>query len=209
MNLPEPAPTNPLADDLIEGRAFRDLDFRGSEISEKVFRDCTFTNVIFAEARLRECRFEDCVVGLSDWTMTKVYGTAMRGVKFEGSKLMGIDWSDGHRSLDATFKECVLDYCSFVQIDLRKSVFKDCRMLEVNFTEANLTEADFSGSNLDRCQFHQTNLSRANLAGATNVRLNPTENKVKGATISLDAAIGVVTAMGIHVSGFGAAPKRR
>jgi len=46
-------------------------------------------------------------------------------------KLMGIDWSDGHRSLDASFKECVLDYCSFVRIDLRKCAFKDCRMLEV------------------------------------------------------------------------------
>jgi uncharacterized protein YjbI with pentapeptide repeats len=209
MVLPQAPLTVPFADDLIEGKVFRDLDFRSGEISERVFRDCTFTNVIFAEARLRECRFEDCVVGLSDWTMAKVYGTAMRGVKFEGSKLMGIDWSDGHRSLDASFRECVLDYCSFVQIDMRKSVFTDCRMLEVNFTEANLAEADFSDSNLDRCQFHQTNLSRANLAGATNVRLNPTENKVKGAIISLDAAIGVVTAMGIHVAGFGAAPKRR
>jgi uncharacterized protein YjbI with pentapeptide repeats len=209
MVSPQTPLIDPFADELIEGKVFRDLDFRGREMSEKVFRDCTFTNVIFAEARLRECRFEDCVVSLSDWTMAKVYGTAMRGVKFEGSKLMGIDWSDGHRSLDASFKECVLDYCSFVQIDLRKSVFKDCRMLEVNFTEANLTEADFSGSNLDRCQFHQTNLSRANLAGATNVRLNPAENKVKGATISLDAAIGVVTSMGIQVSGFGCAPKRR
>jgi fluoroquinolone resistance protein len=196
-------------DDLIEGKVIRDLDFRGGEISEKVFRDCTFTNVIFAEVRLRECRFEDCVVSLSDWTMAKVFGTGMRSVKFEGSKLMGIDWSDGHRSLDASFKECVLDYCSFVRIDLRKSVFKDCRMIEVNFSEANLTETDFSGSNLDRSQFHQTNLSRANLAGATNVRLNPTENKVKGATLSLDAAISIVTTMGMHVSGFGTAPKRR
>jgi uncharacterized protein YjbI with pentapeptide repeats len=192
----------------MEGKVYCDLDFRGAELSEKVFRDCTFTNVIFAEARLRECRFEDCVVCLSDWTMAKVYGTALRGVKFEGSKLMGIDWSDGHRSLDASFKECVLDYCSFVQIDLRKLVFKDCRMLEVNFTEANLTETDFSGSNLDRCHFHQTNLSHANLAGATNVRLNPAENKVKGATISLDAAIGIVTSIGMHVAGFGAAPRR-
>jgi len=209
MVSPQTQPIDSFADDLIEGKVFLDLDFRGGEIFEKVFRDCTFTNVIFAEARLRECRFEDCVVGLSDWTMAKVYGTAMRGVKFEGSKLMGIDWSDGHRSLDATFKECVLDYCSFVQIDLRKSAFKDCRMLEVNFTEANLSESDFSGSNLDRCHFHKTNLSRANLGGATNVRLNPTENKMKGATISLDAAIGVVTTMGMHVSGFGAAPKRR
>ena len=60
-------------------------------------------------------------------------------------KLMGIDWSDGHRSLDASFKECVLDYCSFVRIDLRKCAFKDCRMLEVNFSEANLTEDNFSG----------------------------------------------------------------
>jgi hypothetical protein len=47
------------------------------------------------------------------------------------------------------------------------------------------------------------------LAGATNVRLNPTENRVKGSIISLDAAIGVVATKGMHVSGFGAAPKRR
>jgi len=28
---------------------------------------------------LRDCRFEDCIVRLSDWTMAKVYGTALRG----------------------------------------------------------------------------------------------------------------------------------
>jgi uncharacterized protein YjbI with pentapeptide repeats len=72
-----------------------------------------------------------------------------------------------------------------------------------------LTESDFTGSNLDRRQFRQTNLSRANLDRATNVLLNPAENKVKGATISLDADIGVVTVMGMQVSGVGAAPKRR
>jgi fluoroquinolone resistance protein len=209
MISPETAPASPFADDLIEGKVFRDLDFRGGEISDKIFRECTFTNVTFAEARLRECRLEDCAVLLSDWTMAKVYGTAMRGVKFAGCKLMGIDWSDGHRSLDASFKECVLDYSSFARIDLRKSVFTDCRMLEVNFSEANLTEADFSGSNLDRSRFQKTNLSRANLAGATNLVLNPAENKVKGAVIALDAAVGIVAAMGMTVYGFGEGSKRR
>ena len=209
MNAPKTPPTDPFADDLAEGKIFRDLDLRGGEISERVFRECTFSNVTFAEARLRECRFEDCIVRLSDWTMAKVYGTAMRGVKFEGSKLMGIDWSDGHRSLDASFKECLLYYSSFARVDLRKCTFKDCRMLEVNFSEANLTESGFSGSNLDRSRFQQTNLSRANLAGASNLLFTPTENKVKGAVISLDAAVGIVAAMGMTVSGFGDAPKRR
>lgn len=199
----------PFADDTIEGETFRGVDMRGADISEKIFRDCTFHNVVFAEARLRECRFEDCAVEASDWTMAKVYGTALRGVKFRGCKLMGIDWSDGHRSIDASFEECVLDYCSFVKIDARKVTFKDCRLLEVNFTEANLTEADFSGSNLDRCQFHQTHLVRANLSNATNLRLDPTQNKVKGATISLDAAVGIVMTMGMHVAGFGGGTKRR
>jgi hypothetical protein len=32
---------------------------------------------------------------------------------------------------------------------------------------------------------------------------------LKGAIISLDAAVGIVTTMGMHVSGFAAAPKRR
>jgi hypothetical protein len=103
------APADPFADDLSEGKVFLDLDFRGGEISDKIFRECTFTNVTFAEARLRECRFEDCVVRLSDWTMAKVYGTAMRGVKFEGSKLMaqgmpqpGCELMDPFRSTPCT-----------------------------------------------------------------------------------------------------------
>ena len=208
MNSPNTPPADPFADDLAEGKVFRDIDLRGGQISDRVFRECTFSNVTLAEVRLRDCRFEDCIVRLSDWTMAKVYGTALRGVKFEGSKLMGIDWSDGHRSLDASFKECVLDYCSFARIDLRKCTFKDCRMLEVNFSEANLTESDFSGSSLDRSRFQRTNLSRANLTGASNLLFNPTDNKVKGAVISLDAAVGIVAAMGMTVSGFGDAPKR-
>jgi hypothetical protein len=67
MISPENPPADPFDDDLSEGKVFRDLDFRGGEISDKIFRECTFTNVTFAEARLRECRFEDCVVRLSDW----------------------------------------------------------------------------------------------------------------------------------------------
>jgi uncharacterized protein YjbI with pentapeptide repeats len=208
MIQPQP-PSDPFADELTENQVLSDLDLRGRELSNKIFRECRFCNVTFAEARLRECRFEDCLVRLSDWTMAKVYGTAMRGVKFEGCKLMGIDWSDGHRALDASFKECVLDYCSFVRIDLRKGAFKDCRMLEVNFAEANLSEADFSGSNLDRGRFQRTNLTRANLAGATNFLINPSENKTKGAIISLAAAVSIVAAMGMTVFGFGDTPKRR
>ena len=205
--LPPQTPSDPFADELIEDKVLCDLDLRGRDLSNRIFRECRFSNITFAEARLRDCRFEDCLVRLSDWTMAKVYGTAMRGVKFEGCKLMGMDWSDGHRALDASFKECVLDYCSFVRIDLRKAAFKDCRMLEVNFAEANLSEADFSGSNLDRSRFQRTNLTRANLAGATNFLINPSENKTKGAIISLEAAVSIVSAMGMTVSGFGDAPQ--
>jgi uncharacterized protein YjbI with pentapeptide repeats len=109
MISPENPPADPFDDDLSEGKVFHDLDFHGGEISDKIFRECTFTNVTFAEARLRECRFEDCVVRLSDWTMAKVYGTAMRGVKFEGSKLMaqgmpqpGCELMDPFRSTPCT-----------------------------------------------------------------------------------------------------------
>ncbi len=55
----------------------------------------------------------------------------------------------------------------------------------------------------------ELNLSCANLVGATNSLVNPAESKVKGAPISLDAAVGVVAAMGMIASGFGDAPKLR
>jgi len=71
-------------------------------------------------------------------------------------------------------------------------------MLEVNFSEANLTESDFSGSSLDRSRFQQTNLSRANLAGASNLLFNPTENKVR-ARSSRRCCRRIVAAMGMTV----------
>ena len=41
------------------------------------------------------------------------------------------------------------------------------------------------------------------MAGATSFLVNPSENKVKGAVISLDAAVGIVATMGMTVAGFG------
>ena len=135
--------------------------------------------------------------------MAKLYGTSLRGVRFESCKLMGVDWTLASKWGDFSFKGCVMDYCSFVGLPLKKITFDGCRLVEANFTEANLTESDFSGSDLTGAQFSRTNLTKADLATASGYYIVPTNNTVRGAKISLEGAVAIARSFGLLVAGFG------
>ncbi|HEX7596977.1 MAG TPA: pentapeptide repeat-containing protein, partial [Polyangia bacterium] len=193
--------TNPFAEDLVEKRTFRSLDLRGQTVEDKTFQDCVFVDIKWSEAKLKDCTFEACTIQQSDLTMVKLYGTKLRGVKFEGCKLMGVEWTNASKWLDFSFVGCVMDYCSFAGLALKKVKFEDCRLVEANFAGSNLSEADLSGCDLTGAHFAQTNLTKADLATATGYAISPTSNTVRGLKISLEAAIALAKSFGMMVAG--------
>jgi fluoroquinolone resistance protein len=101
--------------------------------------------------------------------------------------------------LEFDFQGCQLDYCNFFNLKLKKSIFKNCRMLEVDFSQADLSGAEFQGSDLSGVVFDRTNLEKTDFREAQNYRLDPETNRVKGARFDLEGLPGLLGRYGIKI----------
>jgi len=187
--------TSPTAEDLASGESFDEATFTGLALPEadadlggKSFSRCTFRNLKLPQSRWQGARLEDCVFDACDLTRLVPAGLALRGVRFERCKMMGIDWSDLGAYPDLAFADCNLDYASFVSLKARKTVFTRCSLLEATFADCDLTEARFSECNFSGARFERCDLRKAAFAGSHGLLLHPATNQVKGAAIPAEAA---------------------
>ncbi|WP_342374820.1 pentapeptide repeat-containing protein [Myxococcus stipitatus] len=188
---------------------FEGVDLQGLELRDKEFYRCTFESCQLQESRWQRTVFEACVVRGSNVTRARFLSTGLREVRFEGSKLMGIDWSDLSSNPELSFQECGLSYCSFVGLSLRKTPFLKCVARESNFYDLDLTDADFTGSDLGGSNFRGCMLLRADFSDTTGVFLDPSVNKLKDTRVPIETAVGLARNLGMLVAGFhDEAPKR-
>jgi fluoroquinolone resistance protein len=123
-------------------------------------------------------------------------------VKFKGSKLMGVDWSELGKLPDMAFEGCDLRYSSFVKLRLRATRFRGCLAREANFIEVDLSEADFAGTELTGATIQGCLLAKTDFSKAIGVFFDPQRNRVKGARIGIGAAVLMVKSLGMEVDGF-------
>jgi fluoroquinolone resistance protein len=183
----------PTAEELASGESFDELTFTGLALAEadlggKSFSSCTFRNLKLSQSRWREARLEDCVFESCDLTRLVPAGLALRGVRFERCKMMGIDWSDLGAYPDLAFSDCNLDYGSFVSLKARKTPFLRCSLVEATFVDCDLGEARFSECAFTGARFERCDVRKAVFAGSHGLLLDPATNQIKGATIPADAA---------------------
>jgi fluoroquinolone resistance protein len=182
--------------------AFQDLSLEPGEIEGSEFHECSFERCSLVEALFRECRFVDCIFQECDLSMMQPAGSQFASVRFERSKVIGVDWTRAqwpstrlHRP--PAFVESALDYSTFIGLKLAGMVVRDCKAIEVDFREADLTKADFSGTDLAGSLFGHTNLTQANLSRARNYRISPTENLLSQARFSLPEAMSLLDCLDI------------
>jgi fluoroquinolone resistance protein len=210
---PEKDPITPqrlLEEDSFENETFASLDLQGANLSGKEFYRCTFQSAHLQESRWKESKLEACVFRGCDLTRAQLAHTALRDVRFEGSKLMGIDWSVISPNPELAFDECNLRYCSFVGLSMRQTVFARCTALEVNFIDVDLSDADFTGTDLSGSNFRGCTLTRADFQGARGVFIDPaTRNRLKATRVPVETAVLVAQTLGMVVAGYGdeAAPR--
>jgi uncharacterized protein YjbI with pentapeptide repeats len=89
-------------------------------------------------------------------------------VKFNGCKVMGVDWtrSEDLRGLD--FSGCQINYSNFRMLKIPKTKLIACEAKEVEFAEADLSQGDFQRTDFENSVFFKTNLSQADFRGAKN-----------------------------------------
>ncbi len=185
-------------------QAFKRLVYRGKIIEGKEFEQCTFAKCSFVETaflgcRMRECTFKDC-----DLRLMRVKGSTFVNVKFEGSEVTHVNWTEaiwpGASLFDSLkFQECSISYSTFIGLALRNFGAVKCTAKDADFAEADLTRAVFTGTDFAESRFLHTNLSEADFTGAVNYTISPLDNPIKKAKFSLPAAVSLLIALGVVI----------
>ncbi|MET0403370.1 MAG: pentapeptide repeat-containing protein [Cystobacter sp.] len=190
-------------EDAFEHLTFADLELTGVVLRQKEFYQCTFQRSQFQESQWYGCKFEDCTWMDCDLTRAKFPHTALRGVRFEGSKLMGIDWSTVSSNPEVTFERCVLRYASFVGLSLRKTDVLRCAAQEANFFDLDLTDANFEGTELTGSNFRGCTLTRTDFSQSVGLLLDPARNRLKDTQVPLATAVSLAESLGMRVPALG------
>jgi fluoroquinolone resistance protein len=157
---------------------FVNFDFTGYEFTDCTFKTCNFSNAVFDRITLVRVKFINC-------------------------KLIGVDFSKCSKfNFSISFQDSLLDYAFFFKNNLKGTIFKQCSIKEATFAECDLTLAGFEDCDLEKTIFERNNLQQCNFRSANNYRINPIENKIKGAVFSYPGLIGLLDYFQIEVADF-------
>jgi uncharacterized protein YjbI with pentapeptide repeats len=201
---------NELKDDAIaelNGRTFDKLEMEGDTIDSKEFYDCHFIQCNFRNTQLINCTFRDCTFEYCDLSLAKPEKSHFQDIRFEKSKMVGIDWSL------ASLQKSKLNYrLSFLHSDISFSLFLnlnckgisivECKAKEVDFTEADLSNAILTKTDFEGATFFNTNLDNADFSHAINYMINICNNKVKNARFSFPEVLNLLKSHQIIIEDF-------
>lgn len=191
------SPEKKFNDQIITG-----LQVDQAQILSSEFVDCVFEGCSLVETEIKSCRFVNCAFVRCDLSLAKVPESVFSSIRFEDSKLVGIDWTLAEWPATLLgkplhFSKSTLNHSTFIGLNLEGVQFIDCTVVNVDFREADLSGADFSGSNLSESLFIHTNMKDTNLSQARNYSINPSLNQLQGAKFSLPEAMSLLYNMDI------------
>lgn len=177
---------------------FKNLEFKESLFQFKEFNSCTFIKCNFTGTFFQRCRFRDCVFQNCDLSLINVKESAFSNTRFEKCKLVGVDWTQSEWASGklilkpADFIGCVLNYSSFIGLNMEKGMMKNCIVHDVNFEDSNLSFVDCTGTDFENSRFARTNLTSTDMRGATNYNIDPLLNTLKKTKFSMPEAMSLL-----------------
>ncbi len=186
--------------DIIYDKEFYGIDYTTTKIKND-YESCIFTNCNFSEISLRSFRFTECEFMDCDLSNAKIDETAFQDIQFINCKLLGLKFdSCSPFLLTFNFINCNLNFTSFYQLKIEKTIFKNCKMHEIDFAETNLSNAVFDNCDLSKSVFENSNLSKVNFISSYNFDINPELNILKKAKFSKENVIGLLSSYNIEIT---------
>ncbi len=75
---------------------------------------------------------------------------------------------------------------------IRKTLFKDCSVKEVDFSETDLADSSFINCDLTRSFFQHSILEKADFRSALNYSIDPELNRIKKARFAVSGVAGLL-----------------
>jgi len=164
------------------------------------FENCVFTDSHFQGADLSRLTFSECQFVNCNFSSLTVVQTAFRDVQFVNCKVVGVRFDHCNPFLlSVSFESCQLNLSSFRGLEMGKTHFKECRLLEVDFVESDLRESVFESCDFAGATFGKTRLEKADFSTSYNFSINPEQNKIKGAKFSRLTLAGLLDKYEIEV----------
>ena len=185
----------------IEDETIENMDFIAIPFTSKEYEGCKFLHCSFAKADLSNFRFVECSFTDCDWSNAKLLTTTLNDIRFVDCKLLGLHFESCSDFLfSVSFQNCTLNFSSFYQRQLKKTVFKNSVLQEVDFTDADLTGSVFDTCDLGKAVFDNTILEKVDFRTAYNYAIDPERNKLKKAKFDRIGLAGLLGKYDIDIS---------
>jgi len=176
-----------------------DEHYSGIEFEDCQFSDCDFSASKFQKCKFTNCIFEHCNLSLVDFSNSKLFG-----LKFQDSKLVGVDWTKAiwavyHSDFELGFKRCILNDSSFFGLTLNELVFEECKLHDVDFRGGGFLGSTMTYSDFRNSLFMRTNLQGVDFSESTAYTIDVLENNVKKAKFSRYEALNLLESLGIEL----------
>lgn len=181
-------------------KTYQTDDFKNKALERGEYEGCTFVGCDFSEMDLTDCAFSECRFQRCNLSNVRLFKTAFRSVWFLECKLLGFRLDTAlHFGLQVGFEHCNLNYASFYQVPLRKTMFRNCQLQEADFTEADCRMVVFDHCDLHRATFERSDLSGADFRSAQHFSIDPTSNKLKKAQFAASNLSGLLHRYDIEI----------
>ena len=186
-------------------QVFEKAHLEQPKIASSEFHDCTFIGCSFTESVFDSCRFVNCIFKHCDLSLVQVPNSVFSATKMEGSKIIGVDWTQADWSSTKLgdpigFTKCDISHSTFIGLNLKNFHITECIAKDVDFREADLTEAVFTGTDLSESLFNGTNLTEADLSRSRNYHIDPGRNVLKRAKFSMPEAMSLLYSLDIELT---------
>ena len=147
-----------------------------------------------------ECEFTSC-----NLSMVKIVKTVFRDARFRGCKMLGLRFDTCNEfGMTFGFENCTLDHSTFFETKIRKTVFKDSHLFEVDFSKADLSGSAFKNCDLSGATFDNTILDKSDFRTSYNFTIDPENNRIKKARFSLIGVPGLLAKYDIEIDNLSA-----
>jgi fluoroquinolone resistance protein len=176
-----------------ENQLFDKQDFSQISLEKGEYENCRFISCNFSNANLSNYKFIDCQFEFCNLSLCKMDNTQLNNIAFKECKMLGIHFDNCLPfGLSLSFNSCQLNHSSFYRLNLKKTVFRNCQLHEIDLTECDLTSAIFDVCDMLGAVFMRSILENADFRTAYNYQLDPEQNKIKKARFSQTGIAGLL-----------------
>ena len=183
-----------------EGIIFENQRFQESPLEMGDYEECTFINCDLSNTDLSSVNFIDCEFRGCNLSLVTLAQTSFREAKFRNCKLLGLHFEDcNNLTISLSFEDSSLELCSFNNLKLKNTLFRNSKVIEVDFTDTDLKNSTFHACDLQRSIFNNTILEGVDFRSSFNYSIDPDTNRIKKAKFSFPGILGLLDKFNIEI----------